>query len=117
MTSGRTADTLDAAFFALSDGTRRAILTRLAKGEATVMELAEPFRMSQPAISRHLKVLERAGMIERRADGARRHCRLAKRAVQPAEQWLATLRLAYEKNYERLDSLLSAMQSTNRKDS
>jgi DNA-binding transcriptional ArsR family regulator len=107
---------LDAAFFALSDATRRAIIARLARGEATVMELAEPFRMSQPAISRHLKVLEHAGLIERRVEGARRPCRLAKRGIDPIEQWLAALRDAFSKNYDRLDHLLAAMQTDKRKE-
>jgi DNA-binding transcriptional ArsR family regulator len=95
--------TLDAAFSALSDPTRRAILARLATGEATVMELAEPFAMTQPAISRHLKVLETAGLIVR-------PCRLAKAGIEPIDQWLAMLRQALEKNYERLDQVLAEMQ-------
>lgn len=107
---------LDAAFFALSDATRRAIVARLARGEATVMELAEPFNMSQPAVSRHLKVLEHAGLIERRIEGARRPCRLAKRGIDPVEQWLAALRQGLEKNYDRLDHLLAAMQPDKRKE-
>jgi DNA-binding transcriptional ArsR family regulator len=107
---------LDAAFFALSDGTRRAILARLARGEATVMELAEPFAMSQPAVSRHLKVLESAGLIERRAEGTKRHCRLATRGIDPVEQWLASLREALEKNYARLDEVLAAMNTGKRKE-
>lgn len=102
---------LDAAFSALSDPTRRAILARLAKGEATVMELAYPFAMSQPAISRHLKVLESAGMIDRRIEGAKRPCRLAKHGVEAIDQWLAMLRNAFEKNYDRLDQVLADMQS------
>jgi DNA-binding transcriptional ArsR family regulator len=102
---------LDAAFFALSDPTRRAILARLARGEATVMELAEPFAMTQPAISRHLKVLAGAGLIVRRVDGAKRPCRLAKRGIDPMERWLASLRKALERNYERLDGVLADLQS------
>ena len=102
---------LDAAFLALADPTRRAILARLTKGEATVMELAEPFDMSQPAISRHLKMLESAGLIARRADGTRRHCRLADSGLDDVDQWLAVLRKALDKNYERLDGLLAAMTS------
>jgi DNA-binding transcriptional ArsR family regulator len=102
---------LDAAFLALADPTRRAILARLTKGEATVMELAEPFDMSQPAISRHLKMLESAGLIARRADGTRRHCRLADTGLDDIDQWLAMLRKALDKNYERLDGLLAAMGS------
>ena len=100
---------LDAAFFALSDPTRRAILGRLALGEATVMELAEPFRMTQPAVSRHLKVLENAGLIVRRVEGAKRPCRLATGALDSVEQWLAVLRKALEANYNRLDGVLAAM--------
>lgn len=102
--------TLDAAFSALSDPTRRAILARLATGEATVMELAEPFAMTQPAISRHLKVLETAGLIVRRVEGTKRPCRLAKAGIEPIDQWLAMLRNALEKNYERLDQVLADLQ-------
>jgi DNA-binding transcriptional ArsR family regulator len=102
---------LDAAFLALADPTRRAILARLTKGEATVMELAKPFDMSQPAISRHLKMLEGAGLIARRADGTRRHCRLADRGLDNIDQWLTMLRKALEKNYARLDELLQTMAS------
>jgi DNA-binding transcriptional ArsR family regulator len=100
---------LDAAFSALSDPTRRAILARLAQGEVTVMALARPFAMSQPAISRHLKVLEGAGLIVRRAEGTKRHCSLAPTALQELEQWLAMLRRALDANYERLDSLLATI--------
>jgi DNA-binding transcriptional ArsR family regulator len=100
---------LDAAFSALSDPTRRAILARLALGEATVMELAEPFDMSQPAISRHLKVLEGAGLITRRAEGTRRPCRLAASALAEIDQWLSKLRTALAANYDRLDTLLATM--------
>src|SRR5580765_925170 len=100
---------LDAAFSALADPTRRAILARLASGETTVMELARPFAMTQPAISRHLRVLESAGLIVRRAEGTRRHCRLAPTALEELEQWLAMLRRALETNYERLDRLLAAI--------
>jgi DNA-binding transcriptional ArsR family regulator len=102
---------LDAAFLAFADPTRRAILARLTRGEATVMELAEPFEMSQPAISRHLKLLEAAGLIARRADGTRRHCRLADTGLDDVDQWLAMLRKALDKNYQRLDGLLAAMTS------
>ncbi len=99
---------LDHTFAALSDPTRRAILSRLALGEATVMQLAEPFAMTQPAISRHLKVLEGAGLIVRRAEGTRRPCRLAPEGVAAIDQWLATLREALARNYDRLDALLAA---------
>lgn len=98
---------LDVAFFALSDPTRRAILTRLADGEATVMELAEPFSISQPAVSRHLRVLEEAGLIARRIDGSRRPCRLRRKAVEEIDRWLEQLRSALEMNYDRLDGLLA----------
>jgi DNA-binding transcriptional ArsR family regulator len=101
---------LNSSFSALADPTRRAILARLAQGEATVMELAEPFKMTQPAISQHLKVLEAAGLVESRIDGTKRPRRLAKRGVEETEQWLATLRQALERNYQRLDDVLAAMQ-------
>ena len=102
---------LDASFSALADPTRRAILARLALGEATVMELVEPFELTQPAISRHLKVLEGAGLILRRVDGTKRPCRLAPAAVAEIDQWLAMLREALAKNYDRLDDVLAAMKS------
>jgi DNA-binding transcriptional ArsR family regulator len=102
---------LDAAFSALADPTRRAILARLALGEATVMELAEPFEMTQPAVSRHLKVLEGAGLILRRVEGTRRPCRLAPAAVDEIDQWLAMLRQALSANYNRLDDVLAAMKT------
>jgi DNA-binding transcriptional ArsR family regulator len=98
---------LDSAFSALSDPTRRAILARLARGEATVMELAKPFAMTQPAVSRHLKVLESAGLIVRRSEGTRRPCRLARPGIASIDAWLEMLRGALEKNYERLDALLA----------
>ena len=101
---------LDAAFSALADPTRRAILARLALGETTVMELAEPFAMSQPAVSRHLKVLEEAGLIARRIEGTRRPCRLAPGALEEIDKWLAMLRRALEANYDRLDQLLAGME-------
>jgi DNA-binding transcriptional ArsR family regulator len=101
---------LDATFSALADPTRRAILARLAKGEATVMELAEPFAMTQPAISQHLKVLEDAGFVVRRVEGARRPRRLAKAGIDAMDQWLAMLRKALEKNYDRLDEVLAGMK-------
>lgn len=101
---------LDATFFALSDPTRRAILARLALGEATVMQLAEPFEMTQPAISRHLKVLEGAGFIARRVDGAKRPCRLDKKGINAVEQWLAVMQKSLARNYARLDSVLAELQ-------
>lgn len=103
---------LNAAFAALADPTRRAILARLAKGEATVMELAEPFEMTQPAISQHLKVLEDAGLVVSRAEGTTRPRRLANEGIDAMDEWLAMLRKALEKNYERLDGLLAAMERT-----
>jgi len=106
---------LDTTFSALSDSTRRGILSRLASGEATVMELAKPFAMSQPAISRHLRVLEEAGLITRRVDGAKRPCRLAPGGIAAIDEWLQVLRKALELNYARLDKVLAA-QTTNQKD-
>jgi len=100
---------LDAAFAALSDPTRRAILNRLARGEATVMQLAKPFKFSQPAISQHLKVLEEAGLVVQRIDGSRRPRRLAPTAVKAIDQWLAMLRKALAKNYDRLDDVLATL--------
>jgi len=101
---------LDAAFSALADPTRRAILARLAQGEATVNELAEPFEMTQPAISQHLKVLEEAGLIVRRVEGTKRPRRLAKAGIEAMDQWLAMLRKALETNYDRLDEVLAGME-------
>jgi len=98
---------LDTAFSALADPTRRAILARLALGEASVMELAAPFQITQPAISRHLKVLEGAGLIVRRIEGTKRPCRLAPDAIAQIDQWLATLRTALTANYDRLDNVLA----------
>jgi DNA-binding transcriptional ArsR family regulator len=100
---------LDAAFAALADPTRRAILARLALGETTINELAEPFEISQPAISRHIKVLEGAGLITRRIDGTQRPCRLAPAGIIGVDQWLAILRDALTKNYDRLDEVLATM--------
>jgi len=102
---------LDAAFSALSDPTRRAILARLTTGEATVMELAKPFRMTQPAISRHLKVLEGAGLISRRVEGTKRPCRLSSAGIESIDQWLGTMRDALAKNYDRLDAVLAGLQA------
>jgi DNA-binding transcriptional ArsR family regulator len=102
---------LDASFAALADPTRRAILARLALGEATVNELIEPFDMTQPAISRHLKVLEGAGLITRRVDGTRRPCRLAPTAMTEIDRWLGMLRQALAVNYNRLDDVLTAIKT------
>jgi DNA-binding transcriptional ArsR family regulator len=101
---------LDSTFAALSDPTRRAILARLALGETTVMELAAPFEMTQPAISRHLKVLEAAGLIIRRIDGSKRPSRLAPHAIAEIDQWLNMLRQALAKNYDRLDQVLAQIE-------
>jgi DNA-binding transcriptional ArsR family regulator len=101
---------VDAVFLAMADPTRRAILARLAKGEATVMELAEPFAMTQPAVSQHLKVLEGAGLVVSRVDGARRPRRLAPAGIDAMEQWLAMLRRGMEKSYDRLDEVLASME-------
>lgn len=107
---------LDAAFSALADPTRRAILARLALGEATVMELARPFEMTQPAISRHLKVLEGAGLIVRRVEGTKRPCRLAPAGIAEIDRWLVMLREALGANYDRLDEVLAAMNLNERKE-
>ncbi|MBQ1016399.1 winged helix-turn-helix transcriptional regulator [Micromonospora sp. D93] len=102
---------LDATFAALADPTRRAILARLAAGEATVTELAEPFEMSQPAISKHLRVLERAGLVSRGRDAQRRPCRLEARPLRDATAWLANYRDYWAESYQRLDVLLDELQS------
>jgi DNA-binding transcriptional ArsR family regulator len=107
---------LDSAFSALADPTRRAILARLARGEATVMELAEPFEMTQPAVSRHLKVLEGAGLITRRVEGTKRPCRLAPQAIAEIDRWLDWLREAMARNYDRLDGVLAEMENKEGKD-
>jgi DNA-binding transcriptional ArsR family regulator len=109
------AERLDATFAALADPTRRAILARLADGDASVMELAEPFAMSQPAISKHLKVLERAGLISRGRDAQRRPCRLEGRPLQDATEWLAAYRRFWEQSFERLDDLLVDMKAKAKK--
>src|SRR5688500_6918192 len=103
-------DRLDATFLALADPTRRAILARLARGEASVTELAEPFEMSQPAISRHLKILERAGLISVGQDAQRRPRRLEGQALAEADAWIEQYRDIWEANYQRLDRLLEQMQ-------
>jgi len=101
---------LDAAFTALADPTRRAILARLKKGEASVMELAEPFAMSQPAISKHLAVLERAGFISRSRDAQRRPCRLEPKRLKAVSDWLGSYREFWEAAYDRLDDYLEELQ-------
>lgn len=101
---------LDATFAALADPTRRAILARLAQGEATVGELAAPFRMTQPAVSKHLKVLERAGLVARGRDAQRRPCRLVPQPLAEATGWLDRYRQLWEANFARLDALLDELQ-------
>ena len=105
----KTAEQLNATFAALADPTRRAILARLASGEATVNELAEPFEMTQPAISKHLKVLERAGLISRDRDGQRRPSRLEPRRLAEASAWLEQYREFWEASFARLDVVLDAL--------
>jgi DNA-binding transcriptional ArsR family regulator len=102
---------LDATFFALADPTRRAILARLALGEASVTELAEPFEMSQPAISKHLKVLERAGLISRGRDAQRRPGRIEGKPLREVTGWLEQYRRFWEASFQRLDSLLDEMKT------
>src|SRR3989449_6127173 len=106
---------LDATFAALADPTRRAILARLAAGEAPVTELARPFAMSQPAISKHLKVLERAGLISRGRDAQRRPRRLEAKRLGEATRWLERYRRLWEGNYQRLDALLEELKAKERK--
>lgn len=106
---------LDATFAALADPTRRAILARLASGEASVMELAKPFRISQPAISRHLRVLERAGLISRGRDAQRRPRRLEAQPLAEASSWLEHYRQFWGKRFQRLDALLEAMKASEKK--
>jgi DNA-binding transcriptional ArsR family regulator len=108
-------DRLDATFFALADPTRRAILARLASGEATVGELSVPFRMSQPAISKHLKVLERAGLVATAQDGPRRPRRVEPKPLEAAALWIERYREAWEANYQRLDALLEELQAPAKK--
>lgn len=100
------ADQLSATFAALADPTRRAILARLADGEATVNELAEPFRMSLPAISKHLKVLQRAGLVTQRRDAQRRPCRLEAKPLSDISEWITHYREFWESGFDRLDSQL-----------
>src|SRR3569623_1268522 len=106
-----TSERLDATFMALADPTRRAILARLADGEASVNELAQPFAMSQPAISKHLKVLERAGLISRGRDAQRRPCRIEAAALAEANGWIERYRTLWEGNYQRLDTLLDELKA------
>ena len=109
-----TAASLDAAFPALADPTRRAILSRLARSEATVMELARPCKLTQPAVSRHVKVLEEAGLVPSRIDGTRRPRRLAREGADIIDGWLTHLRVALDANFNRLDGGLAEMSATTR---
>jgi DNA-binding transcriptional ArsR family regulator len=102
---------LDLTFAALADPTRRAILARLATGEATVTALADPFEMSQPAISKHLKVLERAGLISMDVDAQRRPRKLEPKRLEEAVDWIERYREIFEQNYQRLDALLEELQA------
>jgi DNA-binding transcriptional ArsR family regulator len=108
-------DALDATFAALADPTRRAILARLASGEASVTELAAPFEMTQPAISKHLKVLERAGLISRGLDAQRRPRKLEAAPLAEATEWLEDFRKFWETSYQQLDSLLDELKATKTK--
>jgi DNA-binding transcriptional ArsR family regulator len=110
-----TSQRLDSTFAALADPTRRAILARLATGEASVTELAEPFAMSQPAISKHLKVLERAGLISRDRDAQRRPSRLKAKPLAEANQWLEGYRQFWEGSFQRLDALLDELKTQEKK--
>ncbi len=105
---------LDAVFFALSDPTRRAVLARLAEGEASVGELAAPFELSQPAVSKHLKVLERAGLVSVGRDGQRRPRRLEPEPLAEASEWIDRYRETWESNFRRLDALLEDLQAGRR---
>jgi len=104
-------DRLDATFAALADPTRRAILARLASGDAAVTELVRPFAMSQPAISKHLKVLERAGLISRGRDAQRRPCRIEGTPLADATGWLERYRRFWDASFQRLDSLLDELKA------
>src|SRR3954468_21727681 len=112
---GKLPEHLDATFAALADPTRRAILARLASGEPSVAERAEPFAMTQPAISKHLKVLERAGLISRGRDAQRRPRRLEAKPLAQATEWLESYRQFWEGNFQRLDALLDELKTTKKK--
>jgi DNA-binding transcriptional ArsR family regulator len=107
---------LDATFIALADPTRRAILARLQSGEATVSELAEPFSISQPAVSKHLKILERAGLVSRSSAGTSRPVKIEAGPMREAADWLEKYREFWEKSYQRLDALLEILQTPINKD-
>ncbi len=104
-------DTLSATFQAIADPTRRTILARLAQGEATVQELAEPLPISQPAVSKHLKVLEKAGLVERRRDAQRRWCRLQARPLREVAVWATEFQQYWDESFDRLDQLLNKEKS------
>ena len=106
-----TPDRLDAVFSALADPTRRAIIAKLAKGDTSVMDLAEPFAMSQPGISKHLRVLEKAGLVSRGRDAQRRPCRLEAKRLAEANAWLERYRDFWEGRFQRLDALLGEMKT------
>jgi len=110
------ADRLSATFAALADPTRRAILARLASGETSVTELAEPFDMSLPAVSKHLKVLERAGLILRGREAQWRPCRIEPRALKEVDEWLERYRRFWEQSFDRLDDYLRELQAKEKKD-
>jgi DNA-binding transcriptional ArsR family regulator len=105
------AERLDLTFAALADPTRRAILTRLVRGDATVVELAEPFAMTQPAISKHLKVLERAGLVSRSRDAQRRPCHLQATALREVTEWLDGYRRFWSDSFDQLDDLLDELRN------
>lgn len=107
---GTSTTVLDARFAALADPTRRAILARLAGGEATVTELAAPFSISQPAITKHLKVLERAGLISRHRDAQRRPCRLRPGAIKEVAEWAEGYREFWDESYDRLDEYVQELK-------
>src|SRR2546430_12790324 len=116
MIATRRADqVLNATFAALADPPRRAILARLTSGEASVTELAKPFKMSQPAISKHLKVLERAGLVSRGRDAQKRPCHLEAKLLAEASEWLQTYRRFWEGNFQRLDELLGELKAESKK--
>ena len=109
-------DRLSSTFAALADPTRRAILARLALGESSVLKLAEPFDMSLPAVSKHLKVLERAGLITRGRDAQMRPCRIDARALREADEWLEEYRRLWEQRLDRLDDYLKVLQAQQKRD-
>jgi DNA-binding transcriptional ArsR family regulator len=111
-----TPDRISTTFSALADPTRRAILARLALGETSVLKLAEPFKMSLPAVSKHLKVLERAGLITRTRDAQMRPCRIEARALKEADDWLEEYRRLWEERLDRLDDYLRILQAQEKED-